>query len=94
MLTNLIIAGILTVQPLVVQLSLWDVFLFIQHEFTNFLIAYCLHSQHSCHSSLFFCDGLRSVDFVLVWDDLLKHSNLEASEEKRKVFEKNLQCEG
>jgi hypothetical protein len=31
---------------------------------------------------------------MLVWDDLVKHSNSEASEEKRKIFEKNLQREG
>jgi anoctamin-1 len=53
-----------------------------------------LQSQPSTSSSLYFRDGLRSVDFVLVWDDLVKHSNSEVSEKKRKVFEKNLQREG
>lgn len=53
-----------------------------------------INLQLSSGSSLYFRDGLRSVDFVLVWDDLVKHSNLEASVGKRKVFEKNLQREG
>jgi hypothetical protein len=64
---------------------------FIKHECTKLLFL-CL--QSSCHSSLYFHDGLRSVDFVLVWDDLLKQSNSAASQEKRKVFERNLQREG
>ncbi|XP_069685470.1 anoctamin-5-like isoform X2 [Periplaneta americana] len=51
-------------------------------------------SQPASRSSLFFHDGIRSVDFVLVWDDLVKHSNSKASEEKRRVFEKNLEREG
>lgn len=67
---------------------------FKKHEFTKLLFLCCLQLQPSCHPSLYFRDGLRSVDFVLVWDDLLKQSNSEASQEKRKVFERNLQCEG
>jgi anoctamin-1 len=55
---------------------------------------FSLQSKASSCSSLYFRDGIRSVDFVLVWDDLIKHSNSEASEGKRKVFEKNLQREG
>jgi hypothetical protein len=34
------------------------------------------------------------VDFVLVWDDLVKNAISEESVGKRKVFERNLQREG
>jgi hypothetical protein len=55
---------------------------------------YFIWLQVPCQSSLYFCDGLHSVDFVLVWDDLLKQSNTAAAQEKRKIFERNLQREG
>ena len=51
-------------------------------------------AQPSCRSSLYFHDGVRSVDFMLVWDDLSKQATTVAAEEKRRVFEKNLQREG
>ncbi|KAJ9596645.1 hypothetical protein L9F63_012342, partial [Diploptera punctata] len=51
-------------------------------------------AQPSCRSSLFFHDGIRSVDFVLVWDDLAKQATTVAAEEKRRVFEKHLLREG
>jgi hypothetical protein len=64
------------------------------YDFTKWLFLHYLWLQLPCHSSLYFHDGLRSVDFVLVWDDLLKQSNSAASQEKRKVFEGNLRSEG
>lgn len=61
------------------------------------------------NSSLYFDDGLRSVDYVLVWKNLLPVENDEAMKEKeledikrkeavraekREVFEENLMSEG
>jgi hypothetical protein len=69
--------------------------LFVYHVFTNFLFECCCLQSHPLHrSSLYFHDGIRTVDFILVWDDHVKHANSEASRKKRKIFEKNLQCEG
>lgn len=43
---------------------------------------------------IFFNDGIRSVDFVLVWDDLDEESTKQEAYDKRKIFEENLIKEG
>lgn len=54
--------------------------------------------SQSCNTSLYFRDGNRSVDFVLVWKQLLDDSTSvsieEAKMEKRRVFQQNLLKEG
>lgn len=53
--------------------------------------------SHSCNTSLYFRDGNRSVDFVLVWKQLLDEHSAGIEEtrmEKRKVFQQNLLKEG
>lgn len=44
--------------------------------------------------SIFFEDGMRSVDFVLVWDAFTELANTPEAQQKRKVFEANLIEEG
>lgn len=51
----------------------------------------CVHG-HS--SSLYFNDGERTIDFVMVWDSLNERANEDSSVEKRKNFEDNLLKEG
>ncbi|KAK2716116.1 anoctamin-4-like isoform X2 [Artemia franciscana] len=41
--------------------------------------------------NLFFDDGLRKIDFVLVWEQNLK---VEGAEERRRIFEEELELEG
>lgn len=53
----------------------------------------------SCHCdcakpAIYFRDGVRSVDFVLVWDTLTKESTADEAYERRKIFERNLVEEG
>ncbi|GLV37940.1 subdued [Carabus blaptoides fortunei] len=45
-------------------------------------------------SAIYFRDGLRSVDFVLVWDTLTKESLADEAYERRKIFERKLVEEG
>ncbi|XP_044002725.1 anoctamin-5-like [Aphidius gifuensis] len=45
-------------------------------------------------TNLFFRDGIRSIDFVLVWDEHDTHSLSFRCTEFRKIFEKNLENEG
>nr|XP_050852296.1 anoctamin-1 isoform X4 [Vespula vulgaris] len=51
-------------------------------------------SDSSTRFSLFFKDKIRSVDFVLVWDDFDGEAKTYRSVEHRRVFETNLQKEG
>ncbi|KAG7304247.1 hypothetical protein JYU34_011185 [Plutella xylostella] len=44
--------------------------------------------------SLSFKDGVRSIDFVLVWEALLDDANTPAAIEHRRVFEMNLEKDG
>lgn len=44
--------------------------------------------------SIYFNDGTRSVDFVLVWDSFNEKSSNAQAHSKRKVFEQNLMKEG
>lgn len=44
--------------------------------------------------TIFFHDGRRSVDFVLVWDSFTDQAITNHAIEKRKLFEKNLIKEG
>ncbi|XP_044743761.1 anoctamin-4 isoform X2 [Chrysoperla carnea] len=44
--------------------------------------------------SLYFEDGKRSVDFILVWDSFIDVAITEIATERRAVFEKNLMAEG
>ncbi|XP_048520485.1 anoctamin-3 isoform X5 [Dendroctonus ponderosae] len=54
----------------------------------------CESKKKKCpRSTVFFQDGLRSVDFVLVWHTVESDSECDASE-KRRIFEKNLIDEG
>lgn len=46
------------------------------------------------NSTTFFDDGVRKIDFVLVWDELLPSNVSEISDCKREVFESNLEKEG
>ncbi|XP_023303991.2 anoctamin-1 isoform X3 [Lucilia cuprina] len=51
--------------------------------------------KHEPNPSLFFDDGVRSIDFVLVYKIDLQHQVLEEDHaEKRRVFEANLEAEG
>ncbi|KAK6634066.1 hypothetical protein RUM44_004674 [Polyplax serrata] len=55
-----------------------------------------LQIQEDCNekSSSFFKDGVRSIDFVLVWDKFQPRSLDLVNVEKRRVFEENLRNEG
>lgn len=58
-----------------------------------------MDKKFECHwecakSTIFFRDGIRSVDFVLAWDSFTDQSITEAGIKKRKIFEKNLIREG
>lgn len=44
--------------------------------------------------SIYFNDGIKSVDFVIVWDSLNKESSTPDAHTKRAVFEQNLMKEG
>ncbi|GBP18543.1 Anoctamin-5 [Eumeta japonica] len=44
--------------------------------------------------SLVFNDGVRSVDYVLVWESLKENANTPEAIEERRVFEENLEQEG
>lgn len=44
--------------------------------------------------TIFFRDGVKSVDFVLVWDGFAEHAITEEAYDKRRVFESNLVKEG
>ncbi|CAH0557259.1 unnamed protein product [Brassicogethes aeneus] len=44
--------------------------------------------------NIFFSDGIRSVDFILVWDGFDKDATTEASYTKRRIFETNLIKDG
>ncbi len=44
--------------------------------------------------TLFFDDGVRKIDFVLVWDELIPSNISEQADFKRDVFENNLEKEG
>lgn len=59
------------------------------------------HSSHATSDhincpkpTIYFKDGLRSVDFVLVWDSLEKEAITDESYQRRKIFEANLVKEG
>lgn len=59
------------------------------------------HSSHTTSDhincpkpTIYFKDGCRSVDFVLVWDSLEKEAITDRSYQKRKIFEANLIKEG
>lgn len=45
-------------------------------------------------STIFFRDGLRSVDFILVWDAFTDQAISDQAIKKRKIFERNLMREG
>lgn len=56
-------------------------------------------ANQTLNNSLFFSDGIRSVDFVLVWkkisEDTRNHEQTEIERsKKRKIFEDNLYNEG
>ncbi|XP_020292978.1 anoctamin-1 isoform X1 [Pseudomyrmex gracilis] len=53
-----------------------------------------LFSHSSTKYSLFFHDEIRSVDFVLVWDEYCGEAQTYRSVEHRRIFEKNLMKEG
>ena len=63
----------------------------LENQFT-LVIVYIL----MCHQnpSLFFDDGVRKIDFVLVWDESNPSEASQSSVIKRKVFESNLEKEG
>lgn len=44
--------------------------------------------------TIYFNDGMRSVDFVLVWDAFNENAATPEAYEKRKIFENNLLKEG
>ncbi|XP_072402314.1 anoctamin-5-like isoform X2 [Diabrotica undecimpunctata] len=60
----------------------------------------CKNSSRLCNAvkcatpKIFFDDGVRSVDFVLVWDSSDHHATMEESYDKRQTFERNLRKEG
>lgn len=45
-------------------------------------------------ANIYFRDGERSVDFILVWDMLNKDSVTDDAYERRRIFERNLVKEG
>ncbi|XP_015115745.1 anoctamin-4 isoform X1 [Diachasma alloeum] len=54
-----------------------------------------IHSlAHSESGSLYFKDGIRSIDFVIVWDEHDGQASAFRSSEYRKIFERNLELEG
>ncbi|RZB39519.1 anoctamin-4-like, partial [Asbolus verrucosus] len=55
----------------------------------------CKRDSLTCpQPTIFFNDGMRSVDFILVWDAFAEHSVTEAAFKKRKIFEANLISDG
>ena len=53
------------------------------------------YGNREMHSSLFFKDGLRAIDFVFVWKKtLITNENDQDAMLKREVFEENLEREG
>ena len=44
--------------------------------------------------SLTFNDGVRSIDYVLVWEMFKEDASTQVAYEQRKVFEQNLELEG
>lgn len=44
--------------------------------------------------SLTFNDGVRSIDFVLVWEAFKDDASTQGAYEQRRVFEQNLELEG
>ncbi|KAJ8687984.1 hypothetical protein QAD02_023779 [Eretmocerus hayati] len=50
------------------------------------------HSDGEC--SLFFQDGIRPIDFVLVWDQFDSQASTQRCEQMRKIFEDTLEIEG
>jgi anoctamin-1 len=46
------------------------------------------------YSALFFQDNVKTVDFVLVWDNRNLISATDTSQQKREIFERNLLDEG
>jgi hypothetical protein len=44
--------------------------------------------------TIYFTDGMRSVDFILVWDAFTEDAVKPEAQEKRKIFEANLAKEG
>ncbi|RZF39456.1 hypothetical protein LSTR_LSTR000977 [Laodelphax striatellus] len=54
----------------------------------------CQQSSNYAGSCLYFSDGIRSIDFVLVWDESYTQSMDENAKTKRQVFEDSLKEEG
>ena len=52
------------------------------------------YEKHERNPSLFFEDGIRSIDFVLVYNLHPQQAIEEENIEKRRVFEANLEAEG
>lgn len=52
------------------------------------------YERHEQNPSLFFEDGIRSIDFVLVYNLHPQQAIEEENIEKRRVFEANLEAEG
>lgn len=44
--------------------------------------------------SLTFNDGVRSIDYVLVWESFKEDSTTPEAHKRRKIFEENLEAEG
>lgn len=44
--------------------------------------------------SLLFNDGVRTIDYVLVWESLKEDANRPEAHKHRRVFEANLEAEG
>lgn len=51
----------------------------------------CIDCPKQC---IYFNDGIRSVDFVIVWDTFNKEAVTPEAHTKRKIFEHNLMKEG
>ncbi|XP_044597839.1 anoctamin-1 isoform X1 [Cotesia glomerata] len=54
----------------------------------------CQDLEHEETSNLYFRDGIRSIDFVIVWDEHDEEALTARCTEFRKTFEENLELEG
>ncbi|XP_012221258.1 anoctamin-1 isoform X2 [Linepithema humile] len=53
-----------------------------------------LLSHSGTKYSLYFCDEIRTVDFILVWDEYNGEAQTNRSVERRRIFEKTLENQG
>lgn len=61
---------------------------------TNATLESPLDNFNCAKATIFFRDGIRSVDFVLVWDSFQDEAKSQQAVKKRALFELNLVKEG